>query len=73
MSCIQLGDTTRNYELKNVHFTILPSFYDIPNEDTLIFIQDFYAIVQTFPLQGLIEDQLRMKCFPYTLKNRAKA
>ena len=73
VSCIQLGDAARNYELKNVHFTILPSFYDIPNEDPLIFIWDFYAIVQTFPLQGLSEDQLRMRCFPYTLKNRAKA
>ena len=72
MSCIQLGEATRNYELKNVHFTLLPSFYGIPNEDPLIFIRDFYAIVQTFSLQGIMKDQLRMRCFPYTLKNRAK-
>ena len=73
VSCIQLGEVARNYELKNVHFTMLLSFYGIPNEDSLIFIQDFYAIVQTFALQGLTEDQLRMRCFPYTLKHRAKA
>ena len=73
VSCIQLGDATRNYEVKNVHFTMLPSFYGIPNEDLLIFIRDFYPNVQTFPLQGLIKDQLRMRCFPYTLKDRAKA
>ena len=29
--------------------------------------------MQTFPLQGLTEDQLRMRCFPYTLNDRAKA
>ena len=73
VSCIQLGDATPNYELKNVHFTMLSSFYDISNEDPLIFIQDFYAMVQTFPLQCCAEDQLRRRCFPYTLKDRAKA
>ena len=52
---------------------MLPSFYGIPNEDSLIFIQDFYATIQTFPLQGLIEDQLRIRCFPYILKDKAKA
>ena len=73
VSCIQLGEAARNYELKNIHFTMFPSFYDIPNEDPLIFIRDFYATIQTFPLQSLTEDQLRMRCFPYTLKDRAKA
>ena len=72
VSCIKLGDAVQNYELKIVYFTMLPSFYGIPNEDPLIFIRHFYATIQTFPLQGLIEDQLRMKCFPYTLKDRAK-
>ena len=72
LSCKQLGEVAHNYELKNVHFTMLLSFYCIPNEDPLIFIRDFYAIVKTFPLQGLIEDQLRMRCFLYTLKDRAK-
>ena len=71
VSYIQLGDATRNYKLKNVHFTMLPSFYGIPNEDPLILIR-FYATVQTFPLQGLTKDQLRMRCFPFILKDRAK-
>ena len=73
VSCIQLGEAARNYELKNVNFTMLSSFYGIRNEDPLIFIRDFYATVQTFPLQRLMEDQLRMRCFPYTLKDKAKA
>ena len=52
---------------------MLPSFYGIPNEDSLIFIRDFYATVQTFLLQRLIANQLRMRCFPYTLKDKVKA
>ena len=55
VSCIQLNEAAWNYELKNVHFTMLPSFYAIPNKGPLIFIRDFYTTVQTFPLQGLIE------------------
>ena len=71
-SCIQLGEAARNYELKSIHFNQLPSFYGMPNEDPLNFIREFYSVVQTFPLQALNEDQLRMRCFPYTLKDRAK-
>ena len=73
MLCIQLGEAVHNYELKNVHFTMLPSFYDIPHEDPSIFIRDFYVTVHTFLLQGFTKDQLSMRCFPYTLKDRAKA
>ncbi|KAH6783205.1 hypothetical protein C2S52_008164 [Perilla frutescens var. hirtella] len=71
-SCIVLGEAARNYELKNIHFSQLLSFYGMPAEDALNFIWEFYAVVQTFPLQGLNEDQLKMRCFPYTLKDRAK-
>ncbi|XP_048231776.1 uncharacterized protein LOC125370430 [Ricinus communis] len=60
-SCIVLGDTSRNYELKSIHFNMLPSFYGMPSEDALTFIREFYAIVHTFPLSGLNEDQLRMR------------
>lgn len=71
-SPIVLGQAARNYELKNIYFNQLPSFYGMPAEDALNFIREFYAIVQTFPLGGLNEDQLKMRCFPYTLKDRAK-
>src|SRR5262249_32362602 len=52
---------------------MLSSFYGMPNEDPLTFIKDFYTTIQTFLLQGLTEDQLRMRCFPYTLKDKTKA
>ncbi|CAH9079820.1 unnamed protein product [Cuscuta epithymum] len=71
-SCIVLSEAARNYDLKTVHFNQLPSFYGLSSEDALIFIRDFYGIVQNFPLQGVTEDELRMRCFPYTLKDAAK-
>ncbi|GER28943.1 retrotransposon gag protein [Striga asiatica] len=50
----------------------LPAFHGLPNEDQLYFIQEFYNVLQTFPLQGLNEYQLKMRCIPETLKDRAK-
>ncbi|KAH6767681.1 hypothetical protein C2S52_018664 [Perilla frutescens var. hirtella] len=51
-SCIVLGEATWNYELKNIHFSQLSSFYGMPAEDALNFIREFYSVVQTFPLQA---------------------
>ena len=71
-SCIRLSPVARNYELKNIHFTMLPSFHGLLLDDLLTFLREFYTTVQTFPLHGLVEDELRMRCFPYTLKDKAK-
>nr|GMD98112.1 Retrotransposon gag protein [Ipomoea batatas] len=62
----------RNYELKTVHYNQLLSFHGSASEGTFTFIRDFYGIVQNFPLNDLIEDDLRMRCFSYTLKDAAK-
>ena len=59
-SCIRLSDGARNYELKSIHLTMLPQFTGLTAEDALSFIREFYSTVQTFPLQGLTEDELRM-------------
>ncbi|CAH9120103.1 unnamed protein product [Cuscuta europaea] len=72
LSCIVLSEAARNYDLKTVHFNQLSSFHGLAFEDALIFIRDFYGIIQNFPLQGVTEDELRMRCFPYTLKDAAK-
>jgi len=72
-SSILLSDAACNYEFKALHYNMLSSFYEMLNEDLLTFIRDFYATIQMFPLEDLIEDQLKMRCFFYTLKDKAKA
>nr|GLL29648.1 uncharacterized protein LOC109174985 [Ipomoea trifida]GMD96776.1 TMV resistance protein N-like [Ipomoea batatas] len=67
-----LTDAAKNYELKMVHYNQLSSFHGSASEDALTFIRDFYGIVQHFPLNDLTKDALRMRCFPYTLKDAAK-
>ncbi|CAL2256401.1 unnamed protein product [Prunus armeniaca] len=71
-SCILLPTEARNYDLKSSHFHMLPSFYCLPNEDPLAHIKEFYNVVSGLTLQGVSEASLRMRLFPYTLKDRAK-
>ncbi|KAI5312735.1 hypothetical protein L3X38_041909 [Prunus dulcis] len=71
-SSILLPTAARNYELKSSHLNMLPSFYGLPNEDPLTHIKDIFNVVSSFPLTGVTEEQLRMRMFPYTLKDKAK-
>ncbi|CAA0830276.1 Unknown protein, partial [Striga hermonthica] len=72
-SCIRLPDAARNYELKMIHYNQLPAFHGLPSEDPLNFIREFYNVLNTFPLGELNDEQFKMRCFPETLKDRAKA
>ncbi|KAL5856894.1 hypothetical protein ACOSQ3_004352 [Xanthoceras sorbifolium] len=55
-SCILLDEMSRNYELKNIHFNMLPYFHRVTSEDPLTFMREFYSIITTFPLQRLFEE-----------------
>ena len=72
-SPLLLPTEARNYELRGFYFNILPSFGGKDNEDPLGFIRNFYNALEHLPLRELTEDQLRMRCFPYTLKEEASA
>ncbi|CAA0839516.1 Unknown protein, partial [Striga hermonthica] len=72
-SCIRLPDAARNYELKMIHYNQLPEFHGLPSEDPLNFIREFYNVLNTFPLNDLNDEQMKLRCFPETLKDRAKA
>ncbi|XP_057812224.1 uncharacterized protein LOC131026374 [Salvia miltiorrhiza] len=71
-SAIVFPTAVRNYNLKPNDSNLLPLFHGMPSEDALQFIRDFCTQVQTFPLLELTEDQLRLKCLPYALKDRAR-
>ncbi|KAK0574092.1 hypothetical protein LWI29_018062 [Acer saccharum] len=71
-SAILLSDLQRSYELKSSHFNTLPVFRGEPDEDSLQFMKEYYDAVTTIRLGELTEDQLRMRCFPYCMKDEAK-
>ena len=71
-SCIRLSARARNYEFKNIHLNLLPQFHGLRTEDALSFIREFYNVVETLPLHGINEEELKMRCFPYCMKDGAR-
>jgi len=67
---IVLDAAARSYELRSMHVNSLPSFHGLATEDCLQFISDYQGVVVTFPIGRLTEDQLRMRCFRYCLKDK---
>ncbi|KAM2667418.1 hypothetical protein EV2_019114 [Malus domestica] len=72
-SSIALPAAARNYELKTIHFNMMPSFHGMSTEDPLARIRDIFNMVSNMALvEGVTEEHLRMKVFPYTMKDKAK-
>ncbi|XP_050125739.1 uncharacterized protein LOC126603005 [Malus sylvestris] len=72
-SSIALPAAARNYELKTIHFDMMPSFHGMSTEDPLAHIRDIFNMVSNMALvEGVTEEHLRMKVFPYTMKDKAK-
>ncbi|KAK3205398.1 hypothetical protein Dsin_019444 [Dipteronia sinensis] len=70
--CIMLDMAARNYELKSFCYNLLPTFHDLPNEDVLKFLREFYTAIESFPNNWVTEDQLRMRCIPHALNEKGK-
>jgi len=72
-SSLQLPDiTAAHYEIKPSIIQMLPSFYGLDNEDPYKHLDEFLEICLTMRLQNISEDALRMRLFPFSLKDRAK-
>lgn len=61
-----------NYEIKSSIIQMLPSLYGLNNEDPYQHIDEFLEICSTIMLQGFSKDALRMRLFPFSLKDKAK-
>ena len=65
-SCIRLSAAARNYEFRNIHLNSLPQFHGLGSEDALEFIREFFYAIETLPLNGISEEELKMRCYPYS-------
>ena len=51
---------------------MLPSFYGLANEDPYNHLNEFLKIYSTVKIQNFSDDALRLKLFPFSLKDKAK-
>lgn len=73
-SCIALPTTIiSHFELKPQVITLLPNFYGLDREDPYMHIKDFLEICATFKFQNFFDESVRLRLFPFSLKDKAKA
>ena len=64
------------FELKPVMFQMLQTvgqFSGMPTEDPHLHLHSFFGLSDSFKLQGVTEEALRLKLFPYSLRDAARA
>ncbi|KAH9727218.1 hypothetical protein KPL70_008578 [Citrus sinensis] len=67
---------TANFELKPVMFQMLQTvgqFNGLPNEDSHLHLKLFLEVSDAFKIAGATQDALRLRLFPYSLRDRARA
>ncbi|KAH9744107.1 hypothetical protein KPL70_003546 [Citrus sinensis] len=65
-----------NFELKPVMFQMLQTvgqFNGLPNEDHHLHLKLFLEVSDAFKIAGATQDALRLRLFPYSLRDRARA
>ncbi|RDY12136.1 hypothetical protein CR513_03108, partial [Mucuna pruriens] len=72
--CIQYPqlETTQTYELKSGLIHLLPKFHGLAGEDPHKHLNEFHVVCSTMRPQGISEDYIKMKEFPFSLDGAAK-
>ncbi|KAH9658022.1 hypothetical protein KPL70_023327 [Citrus sinensis] len=73
-SCIRYPNVAaRSFELKPSVLNCLPTFSGLENEDPYNHLNDFHAICQTFKYENFSDDDVKLRLFPFSLKDRARS
>ncbi|CAL9024859.1 unnamed protein product [Prunus brigantina] len=73
-SCIVYPQlTVDRFELKSGMIHLLPTYYGNTTEDPYMHIKQFFEICATIKIQGLDDEQIKMRLFPFSLKDKAKS
>ena len=65
--------TATHFELKPQIIHLLPTFHGLDREDPYMHVKDFLEICATCKFQNFTDDSVRLRLFPFSLKDKAKA
>ena len=71
-SCIAFPPNTPHTEFKPWMIQLLPTFHGLENENPYIHTREFEEVVATFYGQTQTLDMVRLRFFPFSLKDRDK-
>ncbi|KAL0433112.1 UNVERIFIED_CONTAM: hypothetical protein Slati_2645500 [Sesamum latifolium] len=70
--CITFTDTEDNFELKSGLINLLPSFQGLTGEDPHKHLKEFHVVCAGMKPHGITDEQLYLRAFPFSLKDKAK-
>ena len=73
---VRLEITANHFEFKPMIFQMLQTmgqFSGSPQEDPHLHLKKFLEVASNFKILGVTDDAFRLRFFPYSLKDRAKA
>ncbi|XP_027166055.1 uncharacterized protein LOC113766022 [Coffea eugenioides] len=72
--CITFSSLSENtsFELKSGLIALLPSFHGLSSEEPYKHLQEFDVVCNSMKLSGITEEQIKMRAFPFSLKDSAK-
>ena len=70
--CINI-DSNVNFELKSGFIHLLPTFNGLAGEDPHTHLKEFHMVCVGMKPNGVEEEQVKLKAFPFSLKGVAKA
>ena len=70
--CIEFPDLTAAFELKSGLIHLLPTFRGLAGEDPHKHLKEFHVVCSTMKPQGITEEQIKLRAFPFSLADSAK-
>ncbi|KAH9782757.1 hypothetical protein KPL71_009045 [Citrus sinensis] len=70
--CIQYVDLEVNFELKPGVIHLLPKFHGFAGEDPHKHLKEFHVVCSSMRQQGVTEEQIKLRAFPFFLDGLAK-
>ena len=72
-SCIMIPPYTGTFQFRPGMIALLPQYHGFDNEKAYLHIHEFEQVCSTFADQTCPTEIIRLKLFPFTLKEKAKA
>ena len=71
-SCIIDPINANNFNFKPSMISLLPKFHSLDCENPYLHFKEFEEVCSTFHDQSFNEETIRLKLFPFSLKDKAK-
>ena len=70
--CIEYPEVDGAFELKSGLIHLLPTFHGLVGEDPHKHLKEFHVVCSTMKPQGISEEHIKLRAFPFSLADAAK-